>query len=84
VRAIIVLSMSTLVLAGCAGHNRDLVPLGKQADAFANAHNTDGFAGMLAGDAVAKAPDGTLHKGKDAVKAWFGGMMSGFHVDSRG
>ena len=25
-----------------------------------------------------------MHKGKDSVKAWMGGMMSGFHVDSRG
>jgi predicted ester cyclase len=84
VRAIIVLSMSALVLAGCGGQNRDLVPLGKQADAYANAHNNDGFAGMLAGDVVAKGPDGSIHRGKDSVKAWFGGMMSGFHVDSRG
>jgi|WetSurMetagenome_2_1015567.scaffolds.fasta_scaffold17912_4 predicted ester cyclase len=84
VKALTVFVMSALVLAGCAGQHRDLVPLGKQTDAYVNAHNIDGFAGMLAGDAVAKAPDGTMHKGKDSVKAWMGGMMSGFHVDSRG
>ncbi len=76
--------MSALVLAGCAGQKRDLVPLGKKADAYANAHDVDGFAGMLADDVVAKAPDGTLHKGKNSVKAWVSGMMPGFHVDSRG
>jgi len=84
VKAIIVLFISALVLAGCAGQNRDLVPLGKQLDAYVNAHNIDGFAGMLADDAIAKAPDGTVHKSKDSVKAWMSGMMSGFHVDSRG
>jgi predicted ester cyclase len=84
VKSIIVLFVSALVLAGCAGQNRNLVPLGKQMDAYVNAHNIDGFAGMLAGNAIAKAPDGTMHKGMDSVKAWMSGMMSGFHVDSRG
>jgi predicted ester cyclase len=84
VKAIIVLFVSALVLAGCAGQNRDLVPLGKQMDAYVNAQNLDGFAGMLAGDASAKAPDGSMHKGRDSVKAWMGAMMPGFHVDSRG
>ncbi len=84
VKTISGLFVACLVLAGCAGGNRDLVSLGKQADAFVNAHNLDGFAGLLADDAVAKAPDGSMHKGKDSVKAWIGGMISGFHVESRG
>ena len=73
-----------LVLAGCAGGNRDLVPLAKQMDAFGNAHNMSGFAGLLADDVAAKGPDGTVHNGKDSVKAWIAGMMPGFNVVSRG
>jgi predicted ester cyclase len=76
--------VACLVLAGCAGGNRDLVFLGKQADAFVNAHNIDGFAGLLADDVVSKGPDGSMHKGKDSTKAWIASMQSGFHVDSRG
>jgi predicted ester cyclase len=76
--------VAALLLAGCAGGNRDLVPLGKQVDGYVNAHNLDAFAGSLADDAVAKAPDGSMHKGKDSVKAWMSGMLPGFHVDSRG
>jgi predicted ester cyclase len=76
--------VACLALVGCAGGNRDLLPLGKQLDAFVNAHNVDGFAGFLADDVVVKAPDGSIYKGKDSAKVWMGGMMSGFHVDSRG
>jgi predicted ester cyclase len=76
--------VAILVLAGCAGGNRDLVSLGKQADAFVNAHNIDGFAGLLADDVVLKGPDGSMHRGKDSAKAWMASMQSGFHVDSRG
>lgn len=76
--------ITSLVLAGCAGGSRDLVPLGKQMDAFVNAHDINGFAGFLADDVVAKAPDGSVHNGKDSVKSWMAGMLPGFHVDSRG
>jgi predicted ester cyclase len=84
VKTISVFFVACLVLAGCAGGNRDLVPLGKQLDAFVNAHNVDGFAGLLADDVVVKAPDGSMYKGRDSAKVWVGSMMAGFHVDSRG
>jgi predicted ester cyclase len=84
VKTISGLFVACLVLAGCGGGNRDLVPLGKQLDAFVNAHNVDGFAGFLADDVVVNAPDGHIYKGKDSAKVWIGGMMTGFHVDSRG
>jgi len=73
-----------LLLAGCAGQNRDLSTLGKQMDAYMNAHDLNGFASGIADDAVSKGPDGTLHTGKDSVKAWIAGLIPGFHVESWG
>ena len=76
--------MVVLLLTGCGGQNHDLLPIGKQLDALANAHDMDGFARYLADDAVAKAPDGSMHNGKDSARAWFAGLMPGFHVQSWG
>jgi predicted ester cyclase len=73
-----------LLLAGCAGQNRDLSTVGKQLDAYVNAHDLNGFASNLADDAVAKGPDGHIYTGKDSVKAWIGALQPGFHVDSWG
>jgi predicted ester cyclase len=75
---------AALLLSGCMGGNRDLVSTAKQLDVLANAHNVDGFAAQLADDVVLKAPDGTIYKGKDAVKGWLNSMFTGFHVESRG
>ncbi len=75
---------SALLLAGCMGGNRDLVPAAKQLDVLANAHNVDGFAAQLTDDIVVKGPDGKIYKGKDAVKGWLGSMFAGFQVESRG
>ncbi len=75
---------AALMLAGCAGQNRDLSTLGKQMDAFMNAHDLNGFSGGLADDVVAKGPDGSIHTGKDSMKAWLAGLIPGFHVESLG
>ena len=78
------LLVAGFLLAGCAGQTRDLSPLGKQMDAFVNAHDINGFASGITDDVVAKGPEGGTHSGMDSVKAWMAALMPGFHVDSWG
>lgn len=73
-----------LIFAGCSDSSHDLISTAKQLDAYANAHDMDGFARLLSDDAVLKAPDATMHNGKDSVRAWLSTLMPGFHVDSYG
>jgi len=52
-----------------------------------NAHDIDGFAGVLADDVVFEAPGGVRGKGKAACVQFFGGWLSAFpdaHVDVHG
>ena len=76
--------VSCLVAAGCSAPPRDLVPIAKQLDVMANAHDADGFSSLLADGVQLKSPDGSMHNGKDSVRAWIASVMTGFHVDSRG
>jgi len=43
-----------------------------------NAHDIDGFAGMLADDVVFSAPGGMSGEGKQACAEFFGGWLSAF------
>ncbi len=73
-----------LILAGCGGGHHDLIPLAKQLDVLANAHDADGFAAAMTDDAIFKGPDGSTHTGKDSIRAALGTMFQGFHVESHG
>ncbi len=83
-RNILGLLAAVLLLAGCGGHHRDLVSVSKHMDAAVNAHDADAFVGFLAEDVLVKAPDGSLHRGKDSTRAWIAGLLPGFHVESMG
>ena len=72
------------VFAGCGDQGHTLVPAAKQIDALVNAHDVDGFINLLTDDVVVMGPEGSMHSGKDAVRAWITGYMPGFHADSRG
>jgi predicted ester cyclase len=70
--------------AGCSPPHRDLTPMTGKLDAAVNAHDVDAAMNFMANDVTASDPMGETHTGKDTVRAWFKGMMPGFHVESWG
>ena len=76
------LTASCLFLPGCSRSTRDLTSRVIQLDEAANIHNVDGFVDLMAEDAVGTGPDGTVHQGRDQIRAWFRGLVHGFHVES--
>ena len=72
-----------LVLAGCGGQHRDLIPVGKQLETRTNAHDWDGVVSLMTNDVTFKRGDGREWVGKDSVRA-FMSRMNDLHMQSSG